>query len=67
MTAPRIPRVSRNCSGPCDHGRRACTTPDACQAPDDSGLPGPAMALVIAVGLIAIIAALSLAIGACLG
>lgn len=67
MTAPRIPRASRACSGPCDQGRRACPTPDARQAPDDSGLPGPAMALVIAIGLIAILAAVSLAIGACLG
>lgn len=68
MTAPRLPRASRpTCSGPCDQGRRACPTPEACQAPDESGLPGPAMALAIAIGLIAIIAALSLAIGAYLG
>ena len=59
MTATRP-----SCSGPCQQGRRACPTPDACRRPDDSGLPGPAMALVIAIGLIAIIAALSLAIGA---
>ena len=62
MTATRP-----SCSGPCQQGRRACPTPDACRRPDDSGLPGPAMALVIAIGLIAIIAALSLAIGAYLG
>ena len=65
MTAPRLPRASRpTCSGPCDQGRRACPTPEACQAPDDSGLPGPAMALAIAVGLIAVIAAVSLVLGA---
>ena len=62
MTATRP-----SCSGPCQQGRRACPTPDACRRPDDSGLPGPAMALAIAIGLIAIIAALSLAIGAYLG
>lgn len=76
MTAPRIPRNRPmfaetrpvpHCSGPCQQGRRACPTPEACQAPDESGLPGPAMALAIAIGLIAIIAALSLAIGAYLG
>lgn len=62
MTATRP-----SCSGPCQQGRRACTTPEACQRPDDSGLPGPAMALVIAIGLVVLIASASLAIGVCTG
>ena len=71
-SAPRIPRhrpmfsdtvPAPRCSGPCQQGRRACPTPDACRRPDDSGLPGPAMALAIAIGLIAVIATVSLVLG----
>ncbi len=76
MTAPRIPRhnplwhdtiPAPRCSGPCRQGRRKCPTPAACQGADRdpaSDLPGPAMALVIAVGLAAMIAAVSLAVAA---
>jgi len=64
MTAPRVPRASRpTCSGPCDQGRRACPTSDACRRPDDSGLPGLAFTLTIAIGLIAVIATVSLVLG----
>lgn len=71
---PRIPRhrpmfadtvPAPRCSGPCAQGRRACPTPAACQCgdDDDTGLPGPAMSAVIAVGLVAVIVAGSLLAG----
>ena len=59
MTATRRP----SCSGPCQQGRRTCPTPEACQRPDDSGLPGLALTLAIAIGLIAVIATVSLVLG----
>lgn len=58
MTATR-----QSCSGPCQQGRRTCPTPEACQRPDDSGLPGLALTLTIAIGLIAVIATVSLVLG----
>lgn len=72
-SAPRIPRKrpmfadtlpAPHCSGPCQQGRRACPTPAACQCGnDDTGLPGPAMSAVIAVGLVVVIVACSLLAG----
>ena len=66
MGGLRVTAIRRpSCSGPCQQGRRACPTPAACQCgdEDDTGLPGPAMALAIAVGLIAVIATVSLVLG----
>lgn len=53
-------------SDACCQGRRPCPTPQACQcsADDDAdGLPGGAMVLMIAVGLVAVVAGISLLAG----
>lgn len=63
MGGLRVTVSRQSCSGPCQQGRRTCPTPEACQRPDDSGLPGLAIALAIAIGLIAVIAAVSLVLG----
>lgn len=79
MTTPRIPRSRpmfsdtapvpppRCSSYACGQGRKPYPTPVACQCGDDPGLPGPAMALVIAIGPVVLIASASLAIGVCTG
>ncbi|MBI3157626.1 MAG: hypothetical protein HYZ20_19775 [Burkholderiales bacterium] len=79
MTTPRIPRSRpmfsdtvpvpppRCSSDACGQGRKPCPTPVACQCDDDPGLPGGAMALFMAIGIVSLVAVVSLAFGVCTG
>lgn len=52
-------------SDACRQGRRPCPTPQACQRPEDDAddLPGGALVLVIAIGLVAVVGGVSMLAG----
>jgi hypothetical protein len=70
-TYPRIPRRggATGCTGACDQGRRRCETPEACHCEDDDGdgLPGHAMAIVMVIGLLALIGSVLWALHSMIG